>query len=207
MDCSLDVSGALRAQEHGHQPLVYENHGLDARYTGPHEVAPTMSASYGTGGNNVPLVEQDSVLFSRKRVDVFKSDSVAATQSARQHKDATDLVYQKSVGALTTSDRKGINNQYVSQDKCVVENCRLIRRLTLWNANGCKAFPMVGRTSPPPRMPQGTRRWATASPFPAWTMSFTESRWRFSQSNQTNKMEKENSNAKSCTKRRPIAGR
>jgi len=35
-------------------------HGIDSRYTGPHKVAPTMSARYGTGGNNVPLVEQDS---------------------------------------------------------------------------------------------------------------------------------------------------
>ena len=60
MECSENVSGTLRAQEHGHQPLVYENHGIDSRYTGPHKVAPTMSARYGTGGNNVPLVEQDS---------------------------------------------------------------------------------------------------------------------------------------------------
>ena len=59
MECSEDVSGTLRAQEHGHQPLVYENHGIDARYTGPHQVVPTMSARYGTGGNNVPLVEQE----------------------------------------------------------------------------------------------------------------------------------------------------
>ena len=36
--------------------ILFENHGIDARYTGPHEVAPTMSARYGTGGNNVPLV-------------------------------------------------------------------------------------------------------------------------------------------------------
>ena len=28
MECSENVSGTLRAQEHGHQPLVYENHGL-----------------------------------------------------------------------------------------------------------------------------------------------------------------------------------
>ena len=28
MECSQDVTGTLRAQEHGHQPLVYENHGL-----------------------------------------------------------------------------------------------------------------------------------------------------------------------------------
>ena len=60
MDCSENVSGTLRAQEHGHQPLVYENHGVDSRYTGPHKVAPTMSARYGTGGNNTPLVEQEA---------------------------------------------------------------------------------------------------------------------------------------------------
>ena len=63
MECSQDVTGTLRAQEHGHQPLVYENHGIDARYTGPHRVAPTMSARYGTGGNNVPLVEQDTSVY------------------------------------------------------------------------------------------------------------------------------------------------
>ena len=40
------------------QPILFENHGIDARYTGPHEVAPTMSARYGTGGNNVPLVSE-----------------------------------------------------------------------------------------------------------------------------------------------------
>ena len=58
MHCTEDRTGTLRAQEHGHQPLVFENHGIDSRYTGPHEVAPTMSARYGTGGNNVPLVSQ-----------------------------------------------------------------------------------------------------------------------------------------------------
>ena len=63
-------AGTLRAQEHGHQPLVlrptgpkvYENHGIDGRYTGPHDVAPTMSARYGTGGNNIPLVQQEEVI-------------------------------------------------------------------------------------------------------------------------------------------------
>lgn len=45
----------------GYVPMVYENHGIDARYTGPHEVSPTISARCGTGGNNVPLVEQEQV--------------------------------------------------------------------------------------------------------------------------------------------------
>ncbi len=40
------------------QPVLFENHGIDSRYTGPHAVAPTMSARYGTGGNNQPLITQ-----------------------------------------------------------------------------------------------------------------------------------------------------
>ena len=111
MDAFEDVSGTLRAQEHGHQPLVlFENRGIDARYTGPHSVAPTMSARYGTGGNNVPLIGKanqnaccitnnaasDHTIFSRQRVDVFTADDVVSTESARQHKDATDLIVQRA---------------------------------------------------------------------------------------------------------------
>ena len=89
---------------------------------------PTISAQYGTGGNNTPLVADGDAIcitgnaidrkpenggnglgidvgvaftltatdhhavFSRQRVDQFVADSVASTESARQHKDATDLV-------------------------------------------------------------------------------------------------------------------
>ena len=62
MEISEGMTGTLRAQEHGHQPLVYENHGIDSRYRQMEEVAPTMSARYGAGGNNVPLVEQEPVI-------------------------------------------------------------------------------------------------------------------------------------------------
>lgn len=125
-----NTSGTLRAQEHGHQPVVlYENHGIDARYRGPLETAPTISARYGTGGDNVPLVSQKyetiyitgnaidghpkdeengigyqadfaytptatdrHAVFRRQRVDSFCPDDIASTQSARQRKDATDLI-------------------------------------------------------------------------------------------------------------------
>ena len=60
MNCSENISGTLRAQEHGHQPLVYENHGIDSRYTGPHKVAPTMSARYGTGFSEPRAHDTDS---------------------------------------------------------------------------------------------------------------------------------------------------
>ena len=35
---------------------VYENHSQDTRYTGPVATAPTVSATYGMGGNNQPFV-------------------------------------------------------------------------------------------------------------------------------------------------------
>ena len=99
MDCSEDMTGTLRSQTHGHQPVVFENHGIAARYKGPLPVTPTLSARAGTGGNNLSLVSQpmDSdtkLLYSRQRVDIFKDGEIASTQSARQHKDATDLVCQ-----------------------------------------------------------------------------------------------------------------
>ena len=69
MSCTENISGTLRAQEHGHQPIVmdevmlFENHGIDSRYTGPHTISPTISARAGTGGNNVPLVSQNADTF------------------------------------------------------------------------------------------------------------------------------------------------
>ena len=218
MECSRDISGTLRAQEHGHQPLVFdnhgqdsrfrgpvgiaqtvsasfgeggnnqplvigprgeesspmvelfENHGIDARYTGPHSVSPTITARAGTGGCNLPLALQTETgrvfgggmeyqtdivdtltaadqhaVYSRQRSDKFVDTAVASTESARQRKDATDLIcqtaYQKTVGALTSSDRKGPNNQYVGQDKLVVEGPLLIRRLTPLECERLQGFP------------------------------------------------------------------
>ena len=61
MDWSENVSATLRSQEHGHQPavLLFDNHRQDCRYDGPLQVAPTMQESYGTGGNNTPLIVAD----------------------------------------------------------------------------------------------------------------------------------------------------
>lgn len=49
-------------------------------------------------GQSYPLeITQSSgldrhALFARQRVDAFRADHIASTESARQHKDATDLV-------------------------------------------------------------------------------------------------------------------
>lgn len=131
MDVCENMTGTLRASEKGHQPLVYENHGVDARIRESGEVSPTVTARYGTGGGNTPLVQEDSdvycivgniidrqpenggngcgyqenlaytittvdrhAVYARQRVDEFRNDDIASTQSARQAKDATDLVVE-----------------------------------------------------------------------------------------------------------------
>ena len=80
-------------------------------------------------------------MFSRQRVDIFQENEVVSTESARQHKDAANLVYQNTVGALTCGDEKGPGNQYVSQNKLIVESPLLIRRLTPLECERLQGFP------------------------------------------------------------------
>ena len=49
--------------------------------------------SYSLGITQSSGLDHHAV-FSRQRVDMFKDGEVVSTQSARQHKDATDLVLQ-----------------------------------------------------------------------------------------------------------------
>ena len=147
MDVCENMTDTLRASEKGHQPLVYENHGVDARIRESSEISPTVTARFGTGGGNTPLVQEDSdvycivgniidrqpenggngcgyqenlaytittcdrhAVFARQRVDEFRNDDIASTQSARQAKDATDLVvepdrqYAKLIRRLTPGE-------------------------------------------------------------------------------------------------------
>lgn len=182
MDASENITGTLRADEKGHQPLVFENHGIDARYNGPYDVAPTLSARNGTGGNNLPLVADKPetycivgnvidrkvenggnglgcqkdisytltgmdrhAVYSRQRVDAFKLDDIASTQSARQHKDTTDLVcYEQSQFAnyregVSTLRANGGDHGGGSENLIAAQN--LIRRLTPLECERLQGFP------------------------------------------------------------------
>lgn len=156
MDVCENMTGTLRASEKGHQPLVYENHGVDARIRESSEISPTVTARFGTGGGNTPLVQEPNevycivgniidrqpenggngcgyqenlaytittcdrhAVYARQRVDEFRGDDIASTQSARQAKDATDLVVEP-------------DRQYA----------QLIRRLTPWECELLQGFPL-----------------------------------------------------------------
>lgn len=56
-----DIDGVLAAESGVHQQTyVYENHSQDSRYKSLGDVSETVSAKYGTGGNNQPLVVEVS---------------------------------------------------------------------------------------------------------------------------------------------------
>ena len=156
MDVCENMTGTLRTSEKGHQPLVYENHGVDARIRESSEISPTVTARFGTGGGNTPLVQEPNevycivgniidrqpenggngcgyqenlaytittcdrhAVYARQRVDEFRNDDIASTQSARQARDATDLVVEP-------------DRQYA----------QLIRRLTPWECELLQGFPL-----------------------------------------------------------------
>lgn len=138
-----------------------------------------------TGGNNVPLVEQEAdaiciagntvdrqpqnggnglgcqddlaytltatdrhAVYSRQRVDDFRYNDVASTQSARQYKDATDLICQQA-------------------EACA----HLIRRLTPLECERLRAFRTAGRIYPVLRTVPVIKPSATVWRYPAWSLS------------------------------------
>ncbi len=196
MDISEEMTGTLCAGMSGHPPLIaeqtratgtrgnnelvlFENHGKDCRYHGPLQVAPTVAATYGTGGNNVPLLSQPMsflqesyciagniidrkvqnggnglgcqpdisytltgmdrhAVFRRQRSDQLVENEVASTQSARQHKDATDLVYQPNIFGQFPD---GAYDKECSTLCASGGEYRLIRRLTPLECERLQGFP------------------------------------------------------------------
>jgi DNA (cytosine-5)-methyltransferase 1 len=61
--------------------VLYENHPNDSRVTGPHDVAPSCVSRYGTGGGNVPLV-QEAVSMRESGQGYWMEDNKAGTLRA-----------------------------------------------------------------------------------------------------------------------------
>lgn len=78
--------------------------------------------SGGDGG--VPSSRGEHLVYDRQRIGQYGDNGVASTCSARDYKDATDLV----VGALCASDYKGIRNQSIDEGKAIVIQGNLIGR-------------------------------------------------------------------------------
>ena len=160
MDVTVDKTATLRAQMGNHQPLIFENHGMDARYRQMGDVAPAMSARCGTGGNNVPLVGERVYCLAGNTIDrepenggngMGYQENVSYTLTGFDRHAVCSV--SEVVGALCKGDEKGAGSQYVEQGKCVVDlyTCEpagdkdlpilLIRRLTPLECERLQGFP------------------------------------------------------------------
>lgn len=93
-----ETSSTLRA---GTVPAaVYENHSQDTRYTELRGIAPTVSSTYGTGGNNQPFVVEDTRCFDVR----FTSDG---TKNARQNCYETDTARTIDTGGNSPDSNQG----------------------------------------------------------------------------------------------------
>ena len=122
MDVS-DKAMTLRAQEHGHQPIVcygIENHAADSRVIlqEPDEPIQTLTSRMGTGGGNVPMILET---YTQPSFGEFQEDNIANT--------------------LKASDGKRVD-----PGACVVEGQKLprkyiVRRLTPTECGRLQGFP------------------------------------------------------------------
>lgn len=101
MDVTEDITCTLRAKSN-HPPCVmdsavFDNHGKDTRFTGPIDVAPTISATYGTGGNNQPFVVENSKTYDVRftsegtvnaRSNVYESDTARTIDTSGNAPDS-----------------------------------------------------------------------------------------------------------------------
>ena len=93
-----ETSSTLRA---GTVPAaVYENHSQDTRYTELRGIAPTVSSTYGTGGNNQPFVVEDTRCFDVR----FTSDG---TKNARHNCYETDTSRTIDTGGNSPDSNQG----------------------------------------------------------------------------------------------------
>lgn len=141
MGVSHDVSGTLRAQEHGHQPSILDmSHACDViRDCG--EVAPSLQARMRTGGNQIPLTYQ------MQGFGDYREGDVASSCKQRDFKDNTDLVCSVDCQNFTeggetngTLQAKESGGQSLNLNNTIRQN-RVVRRLTPLECERLQGFP------------------------------------------------------------------
>lgn len=141
MGVSHDVSGTLRAQEHGHQPTVLDmSHACDViRDCG--EVVPSLQARMGTGGNQIPLTYQ------MQGFGDYREGDVASSCKQRDFKDSTDLVCAVDCrnfreGGETNGTLQAKSNGGISYNlQNTVRTGMIVRRLTPMECERLQGYP------------------------------------------------------------------
>lgn len=141
MGVSHDVSGTLRAQEHGQQPSILDmRHACDViRDCG--EIAPSLQGRMGTGGNQIPLTYQ------MQGFGDYCEGEVASSCKQRDFKDSTDLVCAVDCrnfreGGETNGTLQAKSNGGISYNlQNTVRTGMIVRRLTPMGCERLQGYP------------------------------------------------------------------
>lgn len=141
MDMSYDVSGTLRAQEHGHQPTVLDmSHACDVvRDCGG--TSPSLQARMGTGGDKVLLTYQ------MQGFGDYREGNVASRCKQQDFKGSTDLVC--AVDCRNGTENADVNGTLQAKSnggtsynlQNVVRENMMVRRLTPLECERLQGFP------------------------------------------------------------------
>ena len=169
MHVTHDVSGCIRAQEHGHQPIVVgfkHKQGAAAGGIGyREELAPTLNAEQtsavydarGNGDGNIAcnstgdhesrVTDYTAIVATMQGFGDYKESEVASGCKARDYKDATDLI-------VSVDCRNGYENAELSGTLQAKENggnslnyinpvrcANLVRRLTPLECERLQGYP------------------------------------------------------------------
>lgn len=141
MGVTKNVSGTLRAQEHGHQPTVLDmSHACDVvRDCGG--IVPSLQARMGTGGNQVPLT------FQMQGFGDYAAGDIASSCKQRDFKGSTDLVC--AVDCRNGTENTDVNGTLQAKSnggtsynlQNVVREAMTVRRLTPLECERLQGFP------------------------------------------------------------------
>ena len=100
---------------------LYENHGQDSRFSGPQDIAQTVSATYGTRGNNQPFivfdVRQTSESTKNERNNIYETDTSRTIDTngnvPRSNQDGVVIIQGSMIGR---DDKNGPMGNGINED-------------------------------------------------------------------------------------------
>ena len=122
------------------QPKYFENHPNDSRVTGPHDVGNTVSARYGTGGGNTPIVSQPiAVDWRTTQVDVEMTGTLKTDLAKMSGPCVAVDAYNQTINEKTTQTI-GSSASDINHIGGVLQTMA-IRRLTPRECERLQGFP------------------------------------------------------------------
>jgi DNA (cytosine-5)-methyltransferase 1 len=133
---TLQAQGVPHAVCYEAKPQMFENHSQDTRYKGPLDIAQTVSATYGMGGNNQPFVVEPTPFCKSARgkfkgdAETWKDGKVANTLNTFDQGEtrANELVVQEAPviclqgNGIDRADTAGCNGKGWKEDTAYTLN-------------------------------------------------------------------------------------